>query len=322
MAHASLGMALFREGKIEEARENLERAAQVNSQNYLIHYYYAFILSRPSGDEGNPVSSYTSAVATKIYAELQKAIALRPDFPETYNLLAFVSLVTGNKIDEAMTLLKKAISASPGRNDLSLMLAQLYLRQNDYKTARLMLEHVARSSAEGDVRQHAQALLAQVTSYEQQLEIYETQRKERAETRKKVPTPEPSPSTNRTVDVTSAPASSQDPSAYLREVLRQPAAGETQLQGILLKIECQPKNIVFFVKVGEQILRLKSRDFEDLDITTYDPEVHGEITCGARKSEERVIICFVPQSDKRVKIDGMLRSIEFVPKDFKLKPTE
>src|SRR5687767_14608093 len=41
MAHASLGMLRFREGKIQEARKSLERAVALNSQNYLIHYYYA-----------------------------------------------------------------------------------------------------------------------------------------------------------------------------------------------------------------------------------------------------------------------------------------
>ena len=42
MAHASLGMAYFREGKVKEARASLERAVAANSQNYLAHYYYAY----------------------------------------------------------------------------------------------------------------------------------------------------------------------------------------------------------------------------------------------------------------------------------------
>jgi len=46
MAHASLGMAYFREGKVDEALASLERAVSLNSQNYLAHYYYAFTLSR------------------------------------------------------------------------------------------------------------------------------------------------------------------------------------------------------------------------------------------------------------------------------------
>jgi tetratricopeptide (TPR) repeat protein len=39
MAHASLGMAYFREGKVNEAHASLERAVSLNSQNYLAHYF-------------------------------------------------------------------------------------------------------------------------------------------------------------------------------------------------------------------------------------------------------------------------------------------
>ena len=46
MAHASLGMAYFNDGKTNAAHASLERAVAANSQNYLAHYYYAFVLSR------------------------------------------------------------------------------------------------------------------------------------------------------------------------------------------------------------------------------------------------------------------------------------
>jgi hypothetical protein len=110
----------------------------------------------------------------------------------------------------------------------------------------------------------------------------------------------------------------QDPSRYLREVLRKPAAGETQLQGTLVKIDCDAKGIVFVVQTPAGLLRLKTASFETIDLTTYDPKVQGEISCGARTSV--VVVCYIPNADKRLKIDGTLKSIEFVPADFKLKP--
>ena len=33
-----------------------------------------------------------------------------------------------------------------------------------------------------------------------------------------------------------------------------------------------------------------------------------------------VVVCYVPNTDKKIKADGILKSIEFVPDDFKLKP--
>ena len=98
-----------------------------------------------------------------------------------------------------------------------------------------------------------------------------------------------------------------------------PGAGETQLQATLVKIECEPKGIVFVVQTANGLLRLRTRNFDDIELTTYDPKVAGEITCGDRKPENMVIVCYLPNTDKKVKADGVLKSIEFVPADFKLK---
>jgi hypothetical protein len=106
----------------------------------------------------------------------------------------------------------------------------------------------------------------------------------------------------------------------LREVLRKPAGGETQLQAMLLRIDCDAKGIVFAVQTADGLLRLRTASFDDIEITTYDTNVKGEITCGERKPPNTVIVDYVPNADKKVKADGILKSIEFVPSDFKLKP--
>ncbi len=135
MAHASLGMLYFYEGKVKEAQASLERAVAANSQNYLAHYYYAFTLSRG----GESINGFTPEVAAKIREHLQKAIALRPDYPEPYSLLAFVSVITGQGLDEAIASMKRVLSISPGRHDFMNMLAQLYMRKQDFKAARPLL---------------------------------------------------------------------------------------------------------------------------------------------------------------------------------------
>ena len=66
-------------------------------------------------------------------------------------------------------------------------------------------------------------------------------------------------------------------------------------------------------------MRLRSASFDDVEITTYDTNVKGEITCGERKPANAVVVCYVPGADKKLKADGVLKSIEFVPPDFKLK---
>ena len=315
MAHASLGMLRFYEGKTDEARASLERAVDASSPNYLTHYYYAFTLSRQRPED--TAANYTPDQIAKIQKHLKRAIELRPDFPESYSLLAFVSLITGKEMDEAIASMKRILNESPGRKDFTFMLAQLYMRKNDYKTARPMLEEVAKSGDE--MREHAQVMLDQLNKYEKQVAEYEELKKQAPSSLRKNSSDTEVAGPEVIVGQTKEEPAS-DPSAYLREVLRTPGAGETQMMATLVKIECEAKNISFVLQTSSGLLRLRTTSFDAVEITTYTPDVKGEISCGPRKPENVVVICYLPNSDKRVKADGVLKSIEFVPTDFKLKP--
>jgi len=108
---------------------------------------------------------------------LLKAIELRPDYPGSYNLLGFVSLVTGNNIDETMTLLTRALKAAPGRNELVFHAGPALRTKDDYKTARLLLEQVTKSAADEELRQHAETVLKQLVAMQEQIDRYEQTRK-------------------------------------------------------------------------------------------------------------------------------------------------
>ena len=312
MAHASLGMVHVRYGNVREARASLEKAVAANSQNFLIHYYYAVSLSR-NGINDAPAGGYSPEDAAKIREHLQKAIALRPDFPESYALLAYVNLVTHKDIDESIASLKRVLSASPGLHHLTFMLGQLYMAKNDYKTARGLLEQVTKSNAAEEIRKHAEQLLAQMIKMEEQKALYD-------EAKKKVEAQNAATAASSNLE-SAREAPPNDPSYYLRDALRKPAAGETQLQATLVKIECEPKGaMVFVVQTATGLLRLRAANFNAVEITTYDPKVAGEITCGTRTWQNVVVLCYVPNTNKLSKMDGTLKSIEFVPPDFKLKP--
>jgi hypothetical protein len=113
-----------------------------------------------------------------------------------------------------------------------------------------------------------------------------------------------------------------DPYSFLQDALRKPGEGEKQVQGILTRIDCARKSgITFVIKVGERTLRLNTDRFENLQITTFTSEVAGDITCGLRKPENLVVMCYLPLKGPRARADGTAKSLEFVPKDFKL-PSE
>ena len=309
MAHAAMGMLRVREGKSTEARQSLERAVAANSQNYLIHYYYAYALSREGRGEMDPVSSFTPENVSKMREHLMKAIEMRPDFAESYSLLAFVNLITGSNLDESVQMLKRAMVISPGRNDLVFMLAQVYLRKEDYKIAREFLTKLSENNSDAELKQRAQTMLAQLVAMEENRARWNS--RGNSENRPPIQTSVNSDGQPQVIG-------SVDPSSYLREALRKPEAGETQLQGLLKQIDCDAKGITFIVQIGERMLKLSTPSFDDVDLTSFSPDGGSEIKCGPRKPENNVIVDYVPASDARAKTNGVVKSIEFVPKDFKL----
>lgn len=314
IANAALGMLRVREGKIDEARQSLERAVEANSQNYLIHYYYAYALSREGMDQMQLVNGYQPETAARIRAELKKAIDLRPDYPESYHLLAFVNLVTETQLDESITLLKRVLATSPGRNDLLFTLAQVYMHKQDYETARQILERL-RNSGDQRLRQQAEGLLTQLVAREEYLARLETAKQKSLERSEALP-----PGTDSAASANGvANVAAGDLSSNLRENLRKPGEGEQQVQATLLRIDCDAKGIIFTVRINGRVVKLYTDRFENVRRVAFSADAGREITCGPRKSENAVVICYVPAADARAKIEGTIKSIEFVPKEFKLK---
>ena len=114
MAQASLGIVRMRQSRFDEAKGALREAVNANSNNYLTHYYYAYVVSREGMDSASMVRDYSAESAGIMRAELKKAIALKPDFPGSYSLLAFVNMVTGEQLDESIELLKRRAGALSG----------------------------------------------------------------------------------------------------------------------------------------------------------------------------------------------------------------
>ncbi|HEV8371184.1 MAG TPA: tetratricopeptide repeat protein [Pyrinomonadaceae bacterium] len=310
LANASLGILRFRQGRMAESLAFLERAVAAESQNALVHYYYASVLSKPGEADAKLTLGFAPEVAAKARAELKKAIALRPDFPDSYNLLAYLNLVTNTEIAETIELLNGGLARLGNRVDFVYMLGQIYMHNDDYKRARPLLEQVVLATTDAGVRSHSQKLLSTMTAIEEQ----QTQKEAARRTRGVRPNPVTQPS------FAAASPAAPDPSVDLREALRIPTPGETQVQGILLGVECEATGLVFLVKTNDRTLRLRTDSFQQIRRTTFTADVKGTITCGARKPENPVVVCYLPSSDKRAKVDGVLSSVEFVPADFRLIP--
>src|SRR4029078_13243240 len=241
MAQASLGIVRMRQSRFDEAKGALREAVNANSNNYLTHYYSAYVVSREGMDSASMVREYSAESAGSMRAELKKAIALKPDFPGSYSLLAFVHMVTGEQLDESIELLKRALALSPGKQDLSIHLAQIYLRQQKFDLARQTLEPL-RNAKDRRYQQQAGMLLDSIKRYECQRARYNwgsgSNDSGPPALRRKDETV-----TTANEEKEDAPRSEADD---LRESLRPLAAGEQRVQGTFLKLDCDSKGVAYF----------------------------------------------------------------------------
>lgn len=87
--------------------------------------------------------------------DLTAALKLRPDEPELLNFLAYSWIDRGERLNEALAMVKKAVDANPQSGAMLDSLGWAYYRLGDYKTAVAKLEDaVVLEPADPDVNNH------------------------------------------------------------------------------------------------------------------------------------------------------------------------
>jgi tetratricopeptide (TPR) repeat protein len=300
-AHASLGVIKVRQNRFAEAKKHLE-IASAGSQNYLVHYYYAYVLSREAIGADNFAEGYYSAETTALMrAELKKAIDLAPNFAEAYRLLAFINLARDERLDESIELIRKAIELSPRRQEFLLLLAQVHLRREEFDVARKILNPLQHNGTSAQMRSQAQSLLASVAAREVYLARVKALEKIAADAAK-----EENP--NGVIQPCDAP----QPGPQLKKLR---FSGE-QACGMLVRIECEDDGVVLVVEAGERTLRLRKDSLNRIRFVTYTVDVRGQVTCGLRTQATPVLVTYRPAKNGAGQTDGEIIAVEFIPKEW------
>src|SRR5262249_24487204 len=160
-AQASLAVLRVRQRQYDDALGLLKKAVESDSKNYIVNFYYAYVLERADADAANAAANTPAEKYEMMRTYARKSMELAPRYVEAYALLARINLTAGENLDETETTLKKALSIAPGRDDLQLLLAQTYLRVNRTQDARSLLEIIQRNATNVDVRHRATTLLDQ-----------------------------------------------------------------------------------------------------------------------------------------------------------------
>ncbi|MCY7375546.1 MAG: tetratricopeptide repeat protein [Pyrinomonadaceae bacterium] len=308
LANTALGLIKSKQKNFADAKKYLEKAVGLDDKNYLTHYQYALVLSREGMTEFGFVSNYSGEQAAKMRESLKKSIALNPNFPENYNLYAFISYIRGENLDEAIEYLDKAVKAAPGNQWYQIRAAEIYLRKEDFTKARQIAQKVFETAADEYLRVYAKNTVGQINSYEAQLESVKNynNRPPQMHTTDKPLTEEELARLNE-----------QAMLEGINQTLRKPKTDEKRILGYLTKIECG-KGIEYSVKVDGGAIKFHSENFDSLFLMSFDGgSAGGEFGCGTLKNEMFAVINYRPAANAKTKSAGEIVSIEFVPKNFK-----
>jgi len=286
LAHLSLGTLRLRQNRYAEARRHFRRAIEAGSQDYLAHYYYALAIHREQVDESQYVSDLPEESVREMRAALRLARQLNPDFADTYKLLAFINLVRGEDLDEAIELINRAISLAPYRDDIVYTLAQIQLRRKDYTAARRTALTLAGGAAKSDVRERANSMLENIAEIEGRL----AQTKAEGEAR-------------------AAQSSAPLPGQRFQ--------GD-QVRGLLTRIDCDDAGVTLTVKTESRSFKFRTTQSSQLILVRYTPDVPTSMICGPVNPAKPVIVTYHGAAQPRAAdVDGEPIGVEFVKPDGK-----
>ena len=158
LSYEGLGLLAARRGQHNDAVRCLHRAMQLGPLNFLAHYTYAREKFRmaASGTQMHPLEKEPAA---EISDELQKSLALMPDFGPAQHLLGFFEMVQGEDLAAAQKHIERAIQLEPENLSYVLALAQVQLAKQDPGAARRTLEPLCLPYVERHVRAHAEEMI-------------------------------------------------------------------------------------------------------------------------------------------------------------------
>lgn len=325
MANTTYGMVKIRQRKYAEAKNYLEKAISDDQKNHFAFYQYAYLLSREDYNDFGYVSAFSAEKVAKMRDLLKKAIALKPTFTESYELLAFVGLVNNENLDESIAHLQKALKYQPGNQRYAIRIAEIYARQSKYTEAAAIAEKIAKTADEPQVKSQAESVLSQIR---QRQEFDARQEKSRKEYESAVA--EAKKNGNQVVlindgqnekSLTPEEIAKIDEEGAMRSVnqaLRKAEAGEKQVIGQIQKIECKGKIINYTVKSNGETFTLFSKDFENLSLVSFIADAeNAQVSCGANLADFNSVLTYKTQTDAKSSNRGELTAVDFVPKSFR-----
>ena len=162
LPYEGLGLLAAERKQHDEALRNLNEALQRGSTSFLAYYIYAREKYRLTADAQDRYAPLKNEAAAEIRGELQKSLALMPDFGPAHELLGFFEMVQGENLAVAEQYLQRAIQLEPENPSYLFSLAQLQLRNHNADAARRTLQPLLLPNVDAKLRAHAEEMIQEI----------------------------------------------------------------------------------------------------------------------------------------------------------------
>src|SRR6185369_98192 len=139
-AYAALGSMYVEQRRYAEAKKYLQKAT-TSPQNYMVHYYYAYVLSREGMSANGEVSQYSRENAAVMREQLMQSIKLAPNYAPAYYLLGVVDFLS-DQTEEALEVAQKAQQISPSNKNYAELVQDIKQYRTGGATARARREPI------------------------------------------------------------------------------------------------------------------------------------------------------------------------------------
>ena len=163
-AWEALGFLELEEGELAQAKIHLKKAIDLDSASASGLFRYAEILL--ADQSRRRVGFIPAGAADEAASALRRSLALEPSAREAAELLAFLYLVRGERLDEAEAIVETALAMAPDDPPLLFLRGQLLAKRGQYEEARKTLRRAVETSEDPRLREEAEEFLARMTDVE------------------------------------------------------------------------------------------------------------------------------------------------------------
>jgi tetratricopeptide (TPR) repeat protein len=314
-ARATLGLGLIelRADRLASALPLLERAAAEGPDDGQVQAALGRALMS-SLITLTPASEQYTATLKRARAALTRAVELDPDSARSAAFLGYAELIAGEDLARAATLLTRAITLAPSRDDHRLMLAQVFLQQGELIRATDLLGSMIANANNPDARQQARELMGRVAAARNAAI--------KAAAAPVSATPASAAAAPRDESASTRPeaesaAATPGGRRYIFS-LRPIKAGETRVMGLFKGLVCGRELVVLAVETPGRLLQLRQVAARPPEFIAYVPNPPSSVSCGPINPPQRVLATYIPAATPTKAFDGDVVAIELIPDDFTL----